>query len=137
MDRKLPRGVIELDAEQKLWRKLKCKEILGIKKGGPYIYTMHREIPSNDVPYDSFGEFAVSISKSALYVRYHGDTIFLVKRWAFKKFFESEDQAYCTIFDDTFDWFGFTDDNSQDSNTVTMVYSEDAVKITKQMKKNR
>ena len=121
MEEKLPRGVTIIDKEQTLWRKIKCKEFLNIHEGGPYIYTMDKELPVTSVPHNTFSEYVVSIAKSSIYVLFHRGDMYRVKLWAFRKFFGDE-MYYCVMFDDTFDWFFFTDDNSKDLNMVKAFY---------------
>lgn len=124
MEEKLQRGVQILNKEQTLWRKLKCKEFLNIKEAGPYMYTMNSELPVSFVTHESFPEYAVSIAKSSIYVLFHRGEMYRVKPWAFEKFF-GEGIYYCVMFDDTFDWFFFTDDNSKDLNKVMAHYRKE------------
>ena len=121
MDNQLRRGVKELDKADVKWRKLKCREILNIDKAGPYIYTMDKDIPYNYMPLNVFAEHAISISKSSIYVLWHREGIDRVKTWAFNKYFD-DGIYYCTMFDDTFSWFAFTDDHCVENGVVKMVY---------------
>ncbi|EZH73428.1 hypothetical protein ATO12_15930 [Aquimarina atlantica] len=127
MEDKLPRGVSILDKKQSLWRKLKCKEFLNIKNAGPYIYTMDKELPRTCIPHDTFSKYVVSIAKSSIYVLFHRGEMYRVKPWAFKQFF-GDGIYYCVMFDDTFDWFFFTDDVSEDRNLVTAYYRNETYK---------
>ncbi|WP_338761736.1 hypothetical protein WAF17_16085 [Bernardetia sp. ABR2-2B] len=126
MEDKLQRGIVVLDKEQTEWRKVKCKEFLNIQKGGPYIYTMDRDLPVKFVPHDTFSKYVTSIAKSSIYVLFHRGDMYRVKTWAFRKFFGDE-IYYCVIFDDTFDWFFFTDDNSKDYNQVKAFYRKNNI----------
>ena len=121
MEDKLPRGVTILDKEQTLWRKIKCKELLNIHEAGPYMYAMDASLPTTYIPHDTFPDHITSITKSSIHVLFHRGDLYRVKPWAFKRFW-GDGQYYCTFFDDTFDWFFFTDDNSEDLNRVVAYY---------------
>ncbi|PCJ53548.1 MAG: hypothetical protein COA79_22785 [Planctomycetota bacterium] len=120
MDNQLRRGVTELNDEQTKWRKMKCRELLKIDSAGPYMYGMDKEIPYEYVSSQVFLDYIDSLTVSSVYVLYNKGPMFRVKKWAFSKYFDDE-TYYCTIFDDSFDWFVLTDDNSADSDVVKIV----------------
>ena len=126
MDNQLRRGVKTLNKDDAKWRKLKCRDILNIESAGPHIYTMDKSIPYYYIPLKDFSEYVISISTSSIYVLWHREGIDRVKTWAFNKYFD-DGIYYCTMFDDTFRWLAFTDDNCVEGGRVKMIYRDEAI----------
>ncbi|WDE10640.1 hypothetical protein [Thalassomonas haliotis] len=115
----LPRGAEELDIEQVKWRVLKLREILGITEAGPYMYTAKKMPKETVISYSQITECLLKHTKGPIYVHYHGGEIVKVSWWAFKEFW-GEGHYYCTIFDESFSWFAFTDDNSEEHDRAIL-----------------
>ncbi len=120
----LPRGVEELDKEQVKWRVLKLKEILGITEAGPFMYSAKKMPAERVISYLRITESLLELTKGPLYVHYHKGGIVKVSWWAFKEFW-GEGHYYCTIFDESFSWFAFTDDNSEENDRAILAQTNE------------
>jgi hypothetical protein len=116
----LPRGAEELSDEEVRWRVLKLKEILGITKPGPFMYTAASTQTERDVSYQKLPEEVRTLTRGPLFVHYHRGGILRVSHWAFEEFWGTG-HYYCTVFDSSFSWFVFTDDNSEDSDRAVLL----------------
>ena len=125
----LPRGARELDSEQVKWRVLKLKEILGITKAGPFMYTAAPMTQERHLSYKKLADEVVALSKGPFFVHYHQGTIVQVAWWAFERFWGTG-QYYCTIFDASLSWFVFTDDNSEDTDRAIWVSGERRARLS-------
>ncbi|MFM2479506.1 hypothetical protein [Celerinatantimonas sp. MCCC 1A17872] len=112
--------VEELDKEQVKWRLTKLKEILEVTKSGPFIYTAKRKLRESLVCYSNMAESLLKLTKGPIYVHYYKGGITKVSLSVFTQFW-GKGQFYCTIFDESFSWFIFTDDNSEDTDSAVLV----------------
>ena len=106
----LPRGVEKLDQEQTKWRVLKIREILNVNGSCPYIYEADPSLPNKTIPPEGLAQYILDLGERPIYIHFHRNEIFKVRRYALKGYW-GEGLYYCTIFDSTFEWFIFTDDN--------------------------
>ena len=87
-----------------------------------YIYIADNSLPSKIIPHEGLAQYILELSKEVIYIHFYRDGIFKVRRYALKKYWGEEGFCYCTIFDSTFEWFIFTDDNSLFEDYALMIY---------------
>lgn len=112
--------VEELDKDQVKWCLTKLKAILEVTESGPFIYTAKRKQRESFISYSDMAESLLKMTKGPIYVHYYKSGITKVGLRAFTEFW-GNGQFYCTIFDKSFSWFIFTDDNSEDTDSAVLV----------------
>lgn len=75
-----------LDPNEAKWRLVKLKQILGIKKSGPFIYNYDKKFTPSKIGYNNIYELLPKPIKGSIYIHYHQAGIVAVQPNMFRSY---------------------------------------------------